>query len=601
MAIYVEKIPNRNSPPAVLVRQAWREGKRIRRKTLANISKLPPAAIAGIRSVLKGGVVFDSLDQAVTVRRSLPHGHVAAVLGLCRQIGLPRRLHRSRSRSRDLALACVVARVLFPASKLATARFLSPGSAGSSLGSLLDLGPVSGDELLSNLDWLRRRQPWVQRSLARQHLHEGSLLLYDVTCSCFEGQRGPLAAFGYNCDSKRGKRQLVCGLLCAADGCPVAVEVLPGNTADPGTVAALMRLVRERFGFQSVALAGDRGMLITARIREDLRPASLDWVSALKTSDLRTLLKLPKPAPDDPRRDGRAPLRPDELVPDQVAEIHSPEFPGERLLVCLNPRLKAERARKRERVLQATEQILECIADLLRRGSGPVLSQGKDAINLHVGREAHRRLVEKHFQIEVSDSELRWERKQDSIAAEGRLDGIYVVRTSVAQDKLAADEAVAAYKRLAGVERAFCTMQTSRLQMRPIDVDEEQLVRGHAFLCMLAYYVEWHLRRKLAELLFEDAEREVAEELRESPVEPARVSPSAQAKAGSKQTPSGQPVQSLGTLLEHLKALTLNWVTLPGDDGNEFPLVARASPLQAKALELLAVDPEKIVPSRTPV
>ncbi len=601
MAIYVEKIPNRNSPPAVLIRQAWRDGKRIRRKTLANISKLPPAAIAGIRSVLKGGVVFDSLDQAVTIRRSLPHGHVAAVLGLCRQLGLPRLLHRSRSRQRDLALACVVARVLFPASKLATARFLSPNSAGSSLGSLLDLGPVSGNQLLANLDWLRRRQPWIQRSLARRHLRKASLLLYDVTSSYFEGKCCPLAAFGYNRDGKRGKRQLVCGLLCAADGCPVAVEVFPGNTADPSTVATLVQTVRQEFGLDRVALAGDRGMLTTARIREDLQPASLDWVSALKTADLRTLLKQPKPDPADPHADRRAPLRPGELVPDHVAEIHSPDFPGERLLVCLNPRLRAERARKRESLLRATEQILERIAEMVRRRSSPVLRKGgKEAIDRRVGREANRRMVEKHFRIQVSDTELRWERKQDSIEAEGALDGIYVVRTSVPKDKLAAEEAVAAYKRLARVERAFRNLKTERLHLRPLHVYDEEHVRGHVFLCMLAYYVEWHLRRKLAALLFEDADREAARQRRKSPVEPAQVSASAEAKADSKQTPDGLPVQSLATLLEHLKTLTLNFVTLPADEHNEFPLVADASPLQAKALELLGVDPAKSVSSQKP-
>ena len=600
MAIYVEKIPNRSSPPAVLIRQAWREGKRIRRRTLANISKLPPAAIAGIRSVLKGGVVFDSLDQAVSIRRSLPHGHVAAVLGLCRQLGLPRILHRKRSRPRDLALACVVARVLFPASKLATARFLSPDSPGSSLGSLLGLGPVSGNELLANLDWLRRRQPWIQRSLARRHLQEGSLLLYDVTSSYFEGNCCPLAAFGYNRDGKRGKRQLVCGLLCATDGCPVAVEVFPGNTADPGTVAALVRLIRQRFGIESVALTGDRGMLTTARIREDLGPAGLDWVSALKTTDLRTLLKQPKPDPNNPGQERRAPLRPGELVPDQVAEIHSPDFPGERLLVCLNPRLKAERARKRESLLRATEEVLERIAGMLRRRSSPALSKGRDAINRRVGREANRKLVEKHFTIEVSDSELRWSRKRDSIEAEGQLDGIYVVRTSVEQDKLAAGEAVAAYKRLARVERAFRNMKTDRLQLRPVFVYDEEHVRGHVFLCMLAYYVEWHLRRKLAPLLFEDADREAAEARRASPVEPAQSSLDAQSKAAGKRTPEGLPVQSLETLLEHLKALTLNQVTLPGGEGGEFPLVSQASSLQERALELLGVDPQKIVSSGKP-
>ena len=594
MAIYVESIPNRNSPPAVLIRKAWRDGKRIRRQTLANISQLPPQAVAGIRALLKGGVVFERLDQAVTVRRSQPHGHVAAVLGLCRRLGLPRLLHRRASRSRDLALAAVIARLLFPASKLATARLLSPDSACSSLGSVLGLGRVTGNELLATLDWLRSRQPWIQRTLARRHLQGSTLVLYDVTSSYFEGRRCPLAAFGYNRDGKRGKRQMVCGLLCSAEGCPVAVEVFKGNTADPATVSAAVRQLRESFGIEKLALTGDRGMLTTARLREDVGPAGLDWVSALKTVDLRTLLRQPRPDKDG--KQAPAPLRPGELVPDQVAEIRSPDFPGERLLVCLNPRLRAERARKREELLQATERIPERIAEMVRHGRGPAKG-GKEAIDRRVGREADRKLVEKHFTIEVSDAELRWSRQQASIEAEAQLDGIYVVRTSLAAEDLGAEQAVAAYKGLARVERAFRSLKTTQLQVRPVCVYAEEHVRGHVFLCMLAYYVEWHLRRRLAPLLFEDAEREQAALQRTSPVEKAAVSPAAKAKADSKQTAEGLPAQSLSTLLQHLGTLTLNGVTLPGDDRQTFELIARPTPLQEKAFKLLGVDPGKFVSS----
>ena len=595
MAFYVESIPNRNSPPAVLLRQAWRDGKRIRRKTIANLSQLPPASIAGIRTLLKGGVAFPRLDQAVKIRRSLPHGHVAAVLGLCLQLGLPRILHRAPSRSRDLALAAIAARLLRPASKLATARSLSPDCNSSSLGSLLALGPVSGNELLAMLDWLRQRQPWIQRSLARRHLQDGTLILYDVSSSYFEGHCCPLAAFGYNRDGKQGKRQIVCGLLCAADGCPVAVEVFAGNTADPTTVSTQVHAIRERFGISRVALAGDRGMLTTARIRKDLGPAGLDWVSALKSSDIRPLLKQPKPPAGGEPAATKAPLRPAELVPDQVAEILSPDFPGERLLACLNPRLRAERARKREDLLQATEALLEKIAAQVRRGRKPL--RGRDAINRRVGREANRKKVEKHFEIVVTDAELRWSRKQERIAAEARLDGIYVVRTSLAQDALGADAAVAAYKSLARVERAFRSLKTTQLHLRPVYVYSAEHVRGHVFLCMLAYYVEWHLRRKLAPLLFEDAEREAAAARRQSPVEPATVSRAAEAKADTKRTPDGLPVQSLQTLLDHLGSLTLNQVTLPQDDQHQFQLLSRPTPLQAKAFALLEVDPDKFVSS----
>ncbi len=596
MAFYVESIPNRNSPPAVLLRQAWREGKRIRRKTIANLSKLPPHTVNGIRTLLKGGLAFPRLDQAVSIRRSLPHGHVAAILGLCHQLGLPRSLHRSPSRSRKLALAAIAARLLRPASQLATARSLSPDSNSSSLGSLLALGPVSGNELLAMLDWLRQRQPWIQRSLARRHLQDGTLLLYDVSSSYFEGHCCPLAAFGYNRDGKQGKRQIVCGLLCAADGCPVAVEVFAGNTADPTTVSSQLRTIRERFGSTRVALAGDRGMLTSARIREDLSPTGLDWISALKTSDIRPLLQQPKPPAGQQTSATQAPLRPDELVPDQVAEILSPDFPGERLLVCLNPRLRAERARKREDLLQATEAILETVAAQLRRGRKPL--RGRDAINRRVGREANRKKVEKHFEIVVGEDELRWSRKQQRIEAEARLDGIYVVRTSLPAEALGADAAVAAYKSLARVERAFRSLKTTQLHLRPVYVYSEEHLRGHVFLCLLAYYVEWHLWRKLAPLLFEDAEREAAAGRRESAVEPAQVSRAAEAKADTKRTPDGLPVQSLPTLLDHLGSLTLNQVTLPQDHQHAFQLLSKPTPLQAQAFALLEVDPDKIVSSK---
>ena len=347
MSIRVHVIPNRSSPPAVLLRKTWREGKRIRRQTLANLSKVPPPVVDAIRAVLQDGVVFSSLDQAVTLQRSLPHGHVAALLGLATELGLPRILHRSPSRQRNLALAALIARLIHPASKLATARGLSPDTADSSLGVLLDLGPVSGNEMLDMLDWLRQRQGWIEKSLPRRHLRGATLILYDVTSTYLEGQHCPLAAFGHNRDSKKGKRQMVFGLLCAPDGCPLAVEVFAGNTGDPTTLASQIRKIQDRFRVGRIALVGDRGMITAARIRQDLSPAGLDWISALRTVDIRKLLQAPKGHP--------APLRPESLVADTVAEILSPHFPGERLLVCLNPRLRQQSARKREELLQATE------------------------------------------------------------------------------------------------------------------------------------------------------------------------------------------------------------------------------------------------------
>ena len=346
MSLRVHVIPNRTSPPSVLVRETWREGKRIRRRTVANLSRLPRFLIDAIDAMLQGGVVFTRLQDAVTIRRAWPHGHAAAVLGVCRKLGMRRILHRSPGRMRDLALAAIVARTVEPGSKLACARALSPDTASSSLGALLNLGPVDGNEMLALLDWLLARQPGIETSLANRHLADGTLVLYDVTSTWLEGRCCPLAAFGHSRDGRKDKMQITFGLLCSRDGCPVAVEVFPGNTGDPATVSAQVAKLRSRFGIARVAVAGDRGMLTTARIRDDLEPAGLDWISALKTSDACKLLKR---APDG----GEAPApRRAELVLD--ADRRVSRTSAERLMVCLNPRLRAERGRIKPRTWAAT-------------------------------------------------------------------------------------------------------------------------------------------------------------------------------------------------------------------------------------------------------
>ena len=587
MSYHVEAIPNRNRRPTILLRKAWREGKRIRKKTLANLTSLPPGMVEGIRRVVKGGVAFEQPDEAFQIRRSLAHGHVVAVLGLCRQLGLPRILHRLRGRERDLALAAIVARVLSPDSKLATARQFSPETASSSLGSVLGLGPVSGNEMLAMLDWLRQRQGWIEASLARRHLRGGTLVLYDVTSSYLEGRCCPLAAFGHNRDGKKGKKQIAFGLLCSEAGCPVAVEVFPGNTGDPATVASQVRKLRTRFGIERIALVGDRGMLTTARIRASVAPADLDWISALKSTDLRKLLK-------PVGKEGPAPLKPDQLLPDAVAEIASPDFPGERLLVCLNPRLREERARKREDLLLATEAILEEIARVVRQPHSKL--RGRDQINRRVGREANRRKVQKHFQISVSDNNLTWSRNEDKIAAEAQLDGIYIIRTSLPAEAISAHDAVYAYKSLAQIERAFRNCKVTRLEVRPVYVYSAEHVRAHVFLCALACHVEWHLRQRLAPILFEDHDRAGARAKRTSPVQKAKVSDSAKQKADTKITPDGLPVNSMRTLLDHLGSLTLNQIALTGNPEQTFNVATEPTPLQQRAFQLLELDPKRMFP-----
>ena len=580
MAYNVETIKNKRGRDTILLRKAWREGKRIRKQTIANLTDLPAALVNGIDAVVRGGVAHARLDESFSITRALPHGHIAAVLGTAHSIGLDRILNPSACRQRSLALAAVVAQVVTPDSKLATARRLSPDTCDSSLGSVLQLGQVSGNEMLNMLDWLFSRQKWIERALANRHLKDAHLILYDVTSTYLEGRGCPLAAHGYNRDGKKGKLQIVFGLLCAANGCPIAVQVFEGNTADPATVARQVRTIQKRFGIERIALVGDRGMVTGARIREDLKPAGLDWVSALTAKGLRRLLQNPG---DDVDRLAQ-------LQPDGVVEMVSDEFPGETILVCLNTRLREERSRKRQALLHKTEQELEKIADAVRRGT----LKGQVSIAKRVGGEINRWKVAKHFELDITDHHFSWRRLEDKIHTEAQLDGVYAVRTSVAD--LVPQEAVAAYKSLAQVERAFRSAK-SQLQVRPVYVYSADHVKAHVFLCMLAYHVQWHMRQRLAPLLFEDDDRAGAQQARKSVVAKAEVSARAMQKAASKKTRQGDPVHSLATLLDDLATLTLNEVALPGRVSATMPILSQPTELQSKAFELLGVVPQKYVPS----
>ncbi len=584
VSIGVERIPNRRGRACFLMRQSWREGRRVRKKTLANLTDLPPDRIAGIDAVLGGGVVFSSIDAALAIRRSLPHGAVAAVPGTARGLGLERILHRSRSRMRDLALAAIASRIISPDSRPATARQLSPETAGSSLGSLLGLGEVSGGEMPEMPDWLLSRQRRIEKSLAGRHPRGGTLILHDVSSSYLEGKQCPLAAFGHSRDGKKGKKQITCGLLCSEEGCPVAVEVFSGNTADPATVAGQVEKIRERFGIKRIALIGDRSMLTTARIREDPAPVGLDRLSALTTGDIRQLLK---------SAEGIPPLVPEELVDGAVAGITGPEHPGERLMVCLNPRLGAERRRKREELLVATEEVLSGIAAAHAKGKPGAVN--RDRTWKAIGRKVGRRKVEKHFDVTVTDDGMEWARSQERTLAEARLDGIHVMRTSLGPGAIAAEAAVEACKSLSMVERNFRNARSDP-GIRPVHVHAATHVRAHVFLCMLALHARWQMRRCLAPLLFEDDDREGAREGRASPVEKAGVSASAKSRAGSKCTADGLPVHGFRTLLDDLATLTLNEVSLPGCPEHAFPLLARPTQLQARALALPGIRPARTVP-----
>ena len=581
--MYVTRVPNRGSPPAVLLRESYRDGGKVRTRTLANLSQWPDAKVEALRRVLKGERLAAAPGR-LTIERSWPHGHVAAVLGLAQKLGLARLLPQRPQRLAKLALALIVARVLEPAAKLATARQLSAPTAAHSLGAVLGLGAVDEDELYRAVDLLGEAQPKIEAALARRHLRDGCLVLWpalgpakpdpgDLTSSYLEGRCCELARFGYSRDGKRDKLQIVFGLLCAADGCPVAVEVFEGDVADPATLAAQIEKLRQRFKLGRVVLVGDRGMITAARIEQDVKPAGLDWITALRAPAIQALAG------------ENGPLQLSLFDQTDLAEITSPDYPGERLIVCRNPHLAAERARKREELLTATEAGLAKIRAATLRASRPL--RGQDRIALKVGAVLGRRKMAKHFALTLTDTSFAFARDAATIAKEAALDGFYVLRTSVPAAALDAPATVLAYKSLAQVERAFRALKTVDLEVRPIHHRLAGRVRAHVFLCMLAYHVQWHLRRALAPLLFDDHDREAAAAQRASPVAAAQVSPAARAKAQTQRTADGQPVHSFRTLLADLATLTRNTVRFA--DAPPTTLLAQPTPLQQTVFDRLGL------------
>jgi hypothetical protein len=496
------------------------------------------------------------------------------VLGTARALGLEELIDPVPSRQRDLVTAMTVAQVIAPDSKLAIARGLQAGTAASSLGEVLGLSGCDEDDLHAAMDWLAARQDRIEDALAARHLAGGTLVLYDVSSAAFEGRTCPLGAIGHPEDGVRGRLQIVYGLLTSKEGIPVAIEVFEGNTGDPATVAAQVAKVRERFGLSRVVLVGDRGMLTAARLREDVRPAGLDWITALRAPQVKALV-----------RDGALQLSLFDET--DLAEITCPDFPGERLVACKNPFLEAERARKRESLLAATEADLAKITAAVARDRRPL--RGAEKIAVRADRVLRRRKVAKHFTIDIGDDHLTYARNEDSITAEAALDGIYVLRTTVEPDSLDSGEVVASYKALAQVERAFPAFNTD-LDIRPIRHHTATRVRAHVFLRMLSYYSSWHMQARLAPLLFTDDDKPAAQAARPSPVAPAARSPRALAKAAAKHTEDSLPVHSFTSLLTDLATICLNQIQ-PADPGlTGFRLVTTPTPLQRQALDLLSVS-----------
>jgi transposase len=544
---------------AHLLRRSYREGGKVKKETVANLSHLPEEVIELIRGALRGER-FVAAGEALSVERSLPAGHVQAVLGMARRLGLVRLLDRSPSRERQLALALIVARVLEPASKLATARSLSQSTLGAELG----VEDADEDELYRAMDWLLARQGRIEERLAGRHLREGTLVLYDVSSSYFEGRSCPLAQLGYSRDGRRGTPQIVYGLLCDPRGRPVAVDVFEGSLHDDKTLPDQLDKLRARFLLRRIVVVSDRGMVTRANLEAMRTQQGVGWITALKAPQVKRLVT-----------DGALQLSLFDET--NLAQIESDDYPGERLIVCRNPLVAEERGRKREALLQATERELDPIQQRAQAGT----LRGEAEIGLAVGAVWNRYRVKKHFEITITDTSLRFERKHAQIEAEAALDGIYVLRTTVPTGDLAAGEVVRSYKQLKEVERAFRTLK-GPLELRPIHHRLEDRVRAHVFLCTLAYYLTWHLREAWAELLFKDEHPPPAAD----PVAKATRSQAAERKAHTKRTTSGHPCHSLTTLLSELATRTRNTIR-PHTTDATFHQLTQPTPTQARALELI--------------
>ena len=571
IAMYVDIVPNRTSRPAVLLREGWREGGRVRKRTLANLTDWPAEQVEALRRVLRGERLV-APGEAFAVERSVPHGHVEIVLALVRRLGLERVISPRRCPERDRVLAMVVERLLHPASKLATTRLWHTTTLAGELG----VGDADEDALYDAMDWLLARQARIEQRLAQRHLGEGAPVFADVSGSYYEGRTCPLMRFGYSRDGKRGKTQVVYAVLSAPGGCPVAVEAYPGDTSDPSTVPDQVGKLRQRFGLQRIVLVGDRGLLTQARIEDLQRHPGLGWVSALRAPQVRALVE-------------QEALQLSLFDTRNLAELASPDYPGERLVACHNPLLAAQRARTRGALLAATEAGLERVArEAARRTKTPL---GAAELGRKVGRVLEKHKMAKHFIWEVVDGRLAYRRNDETIAAEARLDGIYVLRTSEPEERLSAADTVRTYKGLADVERWFRALKGPEIRVRPIHHREERRVRAHLFVCLLAGYLEWHLRRALAPLLFDDETLAEARRTRD-PVARAAATPRARRKKARRRTDDGQPLHSLGTLLAELATRCRNNCRIPAQpEAPAFTLTTQPTATQQRAAELIATFP----------
>lgn len=573
--MYIDVVPNRNSPPAILLREAWREGNKTHKRTLANLSDWPAEKIEIFRRMLRDEALVSPQDLLAT-EKSLPFGHVEAILKMIDRLKLDQVISSVRCRERDLVLAMMVQRLIDPCSKLATTRQWHSTTLAEEMG----VADATEDDLYAAMDWLLERQERIEKKLAARHLDQGGLVLYDVSSSFYEGHCCPLAQFGHDRDGKTGLPIIVYGVMTNGQGCPVAVSVYAGNTGDPTTVGDQIEKLREKFGLGRVVLVGDRGMLTQPQIDKLRQHEGMGWITALTSTAIRSLVD-------------EGALQLSLLDEKNLAEITSPEYPDERLMVCHNPVLEERRQRKREALLQATEKSLEKISqEAARRKKKPFTAA---EIGVKVGKVLGRYKMGKHFECTIGEGSFTWSRRSDAIAQEQMLDGIYVLRTSESAERLSAEETVRSYKSLAEVERAFRCLKGIDLLVRPIRHRTADRVPAHIFLCVLAYYVEWHLRQAWAPLLFEDEERREQRKHRD-PVLPPQPSASVQSKKLSHQTADGLPVHSFDSLLKELAARARVTYALSSGQAEPtakttFRQLTPPTPLQARALELIRMFP----------
>ena len=563
--MFIATVPNRKSPPAILLRESYRENGKVKTRTLANLSKLPASAIAVLKRSLKGEQLVP-LDETLDIIASPHHGHVEAVLQATRRLGLARLIDSRPSRERDLVVAMITARILAPHSKLATTRWWHDTTIPAEMG----VEDADESDLYAALDWLLKRQGRIEKKLAARHLDEGGLALYDLSSSYFEGATCPLAAFGHNRDGKKGKRQVNYGLLTNDQGVPVSVSVFKGNTGDTKTLLEQVHRVQKTFAIDAFAIVGDRGMITQTQIDELQAKVGVDWITALRPEAIRKLLE------DDS-------LQMDLFDERNLFELTHPDFPGERLLACRNPELARRRATKRRSLLEATAEELDKVCAMVERGR----LQGMDKIGVRVGKVVNKYKMAKHILLEIEDDRFTYSLDEEKIAAEAALDGVYVIRTSLDTQRISDEDAVRSYKLLTQVERAFRSMKTMDLHVRPIHHRLEERVRTHIFLCMLAYYVQWHMVDAWRELLFVD-EDQAAKKTRD-PVLPAKRSAGALRKVHTRTLDDGTAVHSFQTLLSHLGTIVRNQCRIPGADKETPPMEITTTPnaKQQRAYELL--------------